>query len=272
MPKIPNREDKEDKTTTQNPTISMDRIPIHDSPVSDQRELLRQQRLAVLGKLVATMAHKIGTPLTAISGHLQLLMEDPTLTPNVRQRLQTVWNQTNRLNSAMRDLLDFSRPPVLRFEPISIVHCLDQTAQLFHPIFEKHRIVYTKNIEPSLPLVWGDSARLQEALATIIENAVDAMPDGGNLTVNAWERHAHDSGGQAPMVCVEIQDTGVGIPSHLLPRVIEPFFTTKDIGEGTGLGLAITSEIIQLHHGRLKITSSKNHGSRVALKIPIWRE
>ncbi len=239
---------------------------------SDQREVLRQQRLVVLGKLVATIAHKIGTPLTAISGHLQLLLEDPKLSSEFHQRIKTVFEQTQRLNSVMKDLLNFVRTPTFSLEPVDIGQCLEQSRQLFLPILEKQGITFTIQIEPSLPLAWADTLQIQEAFNNLIDNAIDAMPEGGNLTVRAWSQDNHRNGVEESGIAIEVRDSGVGIPDLLLAKIIEPFFTTKDIGEGTGLGLAITSEIIHQHNGKLSMESKEGQGTNFLLWLPIWNE
>ena len=239
---------------------------------SDQREVLRQQRLVVLGKLVATIAHKIGTPLTAISGHLQLLLEDPKLSSDTQQRIQTVFEQTQRLNSVMKDLLNFVRTPSLSLGPVDLSQCLEQSRQLFLPILETQQIKLNVQIASSLPLAWADSLQLQEAFNNLIDNAIDAMPEGGTLTVRAWPQDNQRNGVEEPGIAIEIRDTGVGIPGHLIDKVVEPFFTTKDIGEGTGLGLAITSEIIQQHNGKLSIGSKEGQGTSFLLWLPTWNE
>ena len=239
---------------------------------SDQREMLRQQRLVVLGKLVATIAHKIGTPLTAISGHLQLLLEDTKLSSDTQQRIQTVFEQTQRLNSVMKDLLNFVRTPALSLGPVDIAQCLEQSRQLFNPILELQRIKFTVQIASSLPLARADSLQLQEAFNNLIDNAIDAMPEGGTLTVRAWPQNSRRNGMEEPGIAIEIRDTGGGIPEHLLDKVMEPFFTTKELGEGTGLGLAITSEIIQQHNGNLSMGSQGGQGTSFLLWLPTWNE
>ena len=243
---------------------------VNERLATDQRDLLRQQRLAVLGKLVATIAHKIGTPLTAISGHLQLLLEDPTLFPAHQERIQLVFNQTERLHMVMQDLLNFARPPSLTLEPVSIPHCLEQALQLFRPVLEKQQIVVRTQINSSIPPACADSLQLQEALNNLIDNAIDAMPEGGSLTIRAWVPKSEAFPEQEPGVCVTIQDSGPGIPQHHLASIFEPFFTTKDIGEGSGLGLAITSEILHQHNGKITVESKEGAGTSFQLWLPLW--
>lgn len=240
--------------------------------VVDQRELLRQQRLVVLGKLVATIAHKIGTPLTAISGHLQLLLEDPQLSSEVNQRIQIIFRQTHRLNTVMQDLLNFVRTPTLELEPVSIPQCLEQALQLFLPIFDKQSILLHTDYQASLPLACADFLQLQDAVNNLIDNAIDAMPHGGQLRVSAWPQDRQDSLVREPGICIEIHDTGIGIPSDCLESIFQAFFTTKNIGEGTGLGLAIASEIVQQHQGKLSVESAEGQGTTFFLWLPVWSE
>jgi len=240
--------------------------------VVDQRELLRQQRLVVLGKLVATIAHKIGTPLTAISGHLQLLLEDPQLSSEVNQRIQIIFRQTHRLNTVMQDLLNFVRTPTLALESVSIPQCLEQTLQLFLPIFDKQSILLSTHYHASLPLACADFLQLQDAVNNLIDNAIDAMPHGGQLRVSAWPQDRQDSVVHEPGICIEINDTGTGIPQDCLESIFQAFFTTKDIGEGTGLGLAIASEIVQQHHGKLSVESTEGKETKFFLWLPAWSE
>ncbi|MEX0830243.1 MAG: ATP-binding protein [Nitrospirales bacterium] len=245
---------------------------VTERPVVDQRELLRQQRLVVLGKLVATIAHKIGTPLTAISGHLQLLLEDPQLSSEVNQRIQIIFRQTHRLNTVMQDLLNFARTPVLALEPVSIPQCLDQALQLFLPIFDKQSIFLSTHYQASLPLACADFLQLQDAVNNLIDNAIDAMPHGGQLTVSVRPQDGQNSLVPEPGICIEIHDTGTGIPSDCLESIFQTFFTTKDFGEGTGLGLAIASEIVQQHHGHLSVESIEGKGTKFFLWLPAWNE
>ncbi len=245
---------------------------VNERLAGDQRELLRQQRLAVLGKLVATMAHKIGTPMTAISGHLQLLLEDPEISEDVQRRLQIIFQQTKRLDAVIQDLLNFARTPTLTLEPVSISECIDQSLQLFLPLFQKQSIGLHTHYASSLPLACADFLQLQEALNNLIDNAIDAMSHGGQLSISARSESREGSGLQDPGICIEVQDTGSGIPSDSLDSVFQPFFTTKDVGEGTGLGLAIASEIAHQHNGKLSVQSTRGQGTKFLLWLPAWNE
>jgi two-component system NtrC family sensor kinase len=234
-----------------------------------QRDILRQQRLAVLGQLVATIAHKIGTPLTAISGHLQLLQEDPHLPQEVLDRVRTMLKQTDRLTHSIQDLLTFTRTPAISVEEVSLPHLVDQSLILFRPLLQEHGIQGLTHFAPDLHPVQGDTLHLQEAINNIIDNAIDAMPDGGQLTIQA--RNAEDTPQPDTDVILEIHDSGPGIPQEHTEKIFEPFFTTKSLGSGTGLGLAITTEIIQLHKGHITVHSEEGRGTRFRIRLPAWR-
>lgn len=234
-----------------------------------QRDILRQQRLAVLGQLVATIAHKIGTPLTAISGHLQLLQEDPHLPQEVLERVRTMLKQTDRLTHSIQDLLTFTRTPTISVEQVSLPHLIDQSLLLFRPLLQEHRIHAHTHFAADLLMVKGDAFHLQEAINNIIDNAIDAMPTGGQLTIQA--QNAEDISHTGSEVILEIHDSGPGIPQAHREKIFEPFFTTKSLGSGTGLGLAITTEIIQLHKGHVTVQSEEGHGTRFLIRLPAWR-
>ncbi len=234
-----------------------------------QRDILRQQRLAVLGQLVATIAHKIGTPLTAISGHLQLLQEDPHLPQEVLERVRTMLKQTDRLTHSIQDLLTFTRTPTISVEQVSLPHLIDQSLLLFRPLLQEHGIQGLTHFAADLHPVQGDAFHLQEAINNVIDNAIDAMPNGGQLTIQA--RNAEDTSQAGPDVILEIHDSGPGIPQAHREKIFEPFFTTKSVGSGTGLGLAITTEIIQLHKGHITVHSEEGQGTRFLIRLPAWR-
>lgn len=235
---------------------------------SAQRETARVQRLAVLGQIVATVAHKIGTPLTAISGHVQLLAEDPRMDPAAKQRVRTILGQIDRMSRIVQDLLTLARKPAVNFTPVDMNTVLEQALNLFRPMLDQQRIELLTEFADNLPTVQGDLLQLQDVFANLIDNALEAMPDGGRLQVRTSPWISTDSGTNRVWVAVEIGDTGHGIAPDHLERVFEPFFTTKKAGQGTGLGLAIALESVQLHGGRLSVDSEVGKGSRFLALLP----
>ena len=131
--------------------------------------------MAVLGQLVATIAHKIGTPLTAISGHLQLLQETPELPQVIKNRVETVLNQTDRLGKVVQSLLNVARPPVLNMETVPLRVFMEQIESFFRPLCEKHHIVLTTECDPAVTTIQADPAQLQEVMGNLIENAINVI-------------------------------------------------------------------------------------------------
>ena len=170
---------------------------------------------------------------------------------------------------SIQDLLTFTRTPSISVEQVSLPHLIDQSLLLFRPLLQEHGIQGHTHFEPDLLTVQGDAFHLQEAINNIIDNAIDAMPNGGQLTIQA--RNAEDTPQTGPEVIIEIQDSGPGISPEYTEKIFEPFFTTKSVGSGTGLGLAITTEIIQLHKGHITVHSEEGRGTRFLIRLPAWR-
>ena len=233
-----------------------------------QREVLHHQRLAVLGQLVATIAHKIGTPLTAISGHLQLLQETPTLLPEVKDRVKTLLQQTDRLEKVIQNLLSAASPPALHIESVRVQVLVEQMIGLFRPICDEKRITIVTDYDPSIESIKADPAHLQEALGNLIDNSIDAMPNGGQLALRVYLSRPHDGKKWPSQVIIEITDTGPGIPQSQQQQIFDPFFTTKEMGKGTGLGLAIAKEIVALHGGSLTVRSEEGQGASFLIALP----
>lgn len=236
-----------------------------------QHAAARAQRLSAIGQFAATVAHKIGTPLTALSGHVQLLMEDLSLPSKVRGRLQTVEAQIERTSRIIQDLLLYTRraPPVRA--KIDINDCLRECASLFRTECERQHVACITELTADLPLVEADRQHMQEAFNHLIENALQAMPNGGALCLRtaltdpvALGRGLHQTGG----VAIEIADTGHGIKPDHSAQIFQPFFTTKQAGRGTGLGLAIVQETVRAHDGRITVDSEPGKGTTFTIQLP----
>ncbi len=235
-----------------------------------QHAAARAQRLSAIGQFAATVAHKIGTPLTALSGHVQLLMEDLSLPSKVRGRLQTVEAQIERTSRIIQDLLLYTRraPPVRT--QININECLRECAGLFRTECERQHVACITDLVPDLPPVEADRQHILEAFNHLIENALQAMPNGGSLCLRTSiepvtvGRGLHHTGGAA----IEIADTGHGIKPDHSAQIFQPFFTTKQAGRGTGLGLAIVQETVRAHDGRITVESEPGKGTTFTIHLP----
>jgi two-component system NtrC family sensor kinase len=233
---------------------------------SAQREAARAQRLSVIGQLAATVAHKIGTPLTALSGHVQLLQEDPNLNDDARRRLRTVEKQIEQTSKIIQDLLIYARRPEPVFAPLDLNQCVDECLSLLRPEIDRRNVILVKDLDPGLGKVEADQQQLQEVFCNLIDNALDAMPQGGTLTAKSYAVRSADSGTR---YAVEIADTGQGIEPDLLEQIFQPFFTTKKAGRGTGLGLAIALESIRAHGGTITVESEPAKGARFIVSLPV---
>ncbi|HEU4506380.1 MAG TPA: ATP-binding protein [Nitrospira sp.] len=236
-----------------------------------QHAAARAQRLSAIGQFAATVAHKIGTPLTALSGHVQLLMEDLSLPSKIRGRLQTVEAQIERTSRIIQDLLLYTRraPPVRT--KIDINECLRECASLFRTECERQHISCITELTADLPPVEADRQHMQEAFNHLIENALQAMPNGGSLCLRTAHadpvtlgRGLHQGGA----IAVEIADTGHGIKPDHSAQIFQPFFTTKQAGRGTGLGLAIVQETVRAHDGRITVDSEPGKGTTFTIQLP----
>jgi two-component system, NtrC family, sensor kinase len=237
-----------------------------------QRDAARAQRLSAIGQLAATVAHKIGTPLTALSGHIQLLQEDPDLTADARRRLQIVEGQIEQTSRIIQDLLIYGRKPEPMFEPMDLNACVEDCLSLMSPEIARRNVTLLADFNGSPMIIYGDSQQLQEVFCNLIDNAIDAMPTGGTLTIRVRpmdpERvpaHQADSPGS---YAVDIFDTGQGIPRDMMDQIFQPFFTTK-AGRGTGLGLAIAAETIRAHGGAMAVESEPGKGSHFTVTLPV---
>jgi signal transduction histidine kinase len=233
-----------------------------------QRELARAQRLSAIGQLAAMVAHKIGTPLTALSGHIQLLEEDPQLGSEARRRLNTVEAQIERTSRIIQDLLVYARKPEVVLAPLDVNACLGECIALLQPELERRRVAFAGRFGQGLAEVRADHHQLQEVFCNLIENAMDAMPGGGTLTVGTFAWQPQQGEVEQEAVAVEIADTGQGIAPEHLDRIFQPFFTTKKAGRGTGLGLAIAIESIKTHGGEIRVESEVGKGTRFVILLP----
>jgi len=229
-----------------------------------QTQVSQQERLAALGQLTAELTHNLGTPLHSIAGLTQLLLERENLPPDVLHKLNLIVQQTQRLDAVLQNVRKASMLPEPHFEPASLVGLLKDTMPLMESTIEESGIRLSVEImDESLPNVYLDYFRVQTALLNLIQNAVESMPDGGDLKVSL----ARQAGGNG--VVLSVEDTGPGIRPDLKDRVFEPFFTTHE-GKGLrGLGLSIVRDIMKNHHGRAEVESDSGKGTKIKLYFPL---
>jgi signal transduction histidine kinase len=228
-----------------------------------QKEVNQLQQLTALGYLTATLAHDLGTPLHSIAGMARLLLESDDWPPAVGRKLELIVQQTQRLDTVIQNVRRATRLPEPHFESIPLSELLNETLPLVEPLTQKSAIRLSVDVKEDSPLLYVDRYRFQIAMLNLIENAVEALPPEGEITVSASVLPADK------FVAVSVRDNGPGIPSELMERVCEPFFSTHTDEGMRGLGLAIVEGIVKVHGGRLEIKSYPDKGADVILYFPV---
>jgi signal transduction histidine kinase len=229
-----------------------------------RERLFQSEKMAVIGKLAADVAHSIRNPMTSIKMRLFSLERSLELSPNQKEDLEVVSEEMRRLDNIVRNFLEFSRPPKLKKQKVVVADVLEMTLQLLQHRLELHGVEVEKRLDPFVPAIDADPELLKEFLVNFIVNACEAMKDGGKLTITEEEAMDERIGRS---VRIAIADTGPGIPEALQSKVFEPFFSTKE--DGTGLGLSIALRIIDEHGGRLDLRSSEGEGATFIIPLPI---
>ena len=222
--------------------------------------LVETERLAAVGELVAGVAHEVNNPLGSISAFAQLLLLDGGLTDDQKASVEVVHAEALRASQVVKDLLVFARRSAPRREPVELAQVVERALRLRGYQLTSQRVEAHVLLPPDLPPVLGDARQLQQVVLNLVTNALQAMPDGGDLRVAA-----RADGGT---VTLEIGDTGPGIPREARPHIFEPFFTTKEEGEGTGLGLSVSYGIVAAHGGALTLAESSERGTRFDVRLP----
>ena len=241
---------------------------LNEALFESQRQLSQSEKLAAVGQVTAAMAHQIGTPLNSISGYIQLILQDGNLQPKDRDRLKIIESQLDRLADSVKNLLSSTRPPKPQLRTLDVNEVLEELIHLSEPWFLARNVRFSTHLSPNLPPLLGDPTHLQTLFLNLITNALDAMPQGGVLTIKTRQVSPPFSSEDGRWLEISIIDTGIGITEESKKRIFDPFFTTKKMGEGTGLGLAICEKIAKEHSGRIEVESEVGKGSRFSIFIP----
>jgi signal transduction histidine kinase len=226
--------------------------------VSFRQQVARFERLASLGRLSAGIAHEVRNPLTGISLLLDELHDRMLAHPEDQGLIQRALQEIERLESLVNELLNFASLPDTRLAPGDLATLLRDTLFLVSKQFQKQRVVLHEDVPEVLRHPNMDSDRLKQAILNLLTNAMDAMPEGGELWVSAFR--------ELDGTRLTIRDTGQGIPADRLELIFEPFYTTK--GEGSGLGLSITHTIITSHGGHIEVHSQEGEGAEFRIFLP----
>lgn len=230
---------------------------------------LHTEKMASIGKMAAVLAHEINNPLSGILTYAKLLrkwVDHADGGQNKRREicdsLDLIASESRRCGDLVKNLLTFSRTTPMNLQKANLNQVIDRSLRLVQHQFDLAGIQVQQQLDPDLPAVQCDAAQIEQVLLALIMNASDAMPQGGNL----WLTSFHNSGEN--VVHIVVRDDGAGIPADILPRIFEPFLTTKETGRGVGLGLAISQSILERHHGKIEVQSEVGRGTTFTVTLP----
>jgi two-component system, NtrC family, sensor kinase len=228
-----------------------------------QSQLVHTEKMAAVGTLAAGVAHEVNNPLAGILTCIDSLRANPEDAEMRARYLDLIRDGITRIEHIVMNLLDFSRPREIKPEPTLVNLNLRHVAEMVEYQLRKNRVEVLFELTSEEPVVMADHVQVEQVFLNLVLNAIQAMPDGGVLTLRTrWfgER-----------VVVEVIDTGSGIPEDIRERIFDPFFTTRGVGEGTGLGLAVSYSIVQAHGGAIEVKSSVGRGSTFRVVLPAKR-
>ena len=233
-----------------------------------QRDLIRSEKQASIGKLAAGVAHEINNPLTPILTFTHLILRRKDLPDPVRQDLETIAAQTERVRKIVKGLLDFSRQRRLDRQVLNPKSMLADAISLMENQALIRGVSLSCTPSGELPDAKLDGHQLQIVLVNLILNALDATPSGGSIHICAKALSLEDK----PGIEIRVKDTGAGIIPEHLDRLFDPFFTTKEVGEGTGLGLSVSQGIVERHGGSIRVESALQTGTTFIIWLPCDRD
>jgi len=222
-----------------------------------EKRLRASEKMALMGQLAAGLAHEIRNPLSSISGAIEVLCDEVKPTEDNTHLLNVVTQEVQRLNLLVEDFLLFARPIQKPEVSVDISQVIDKTVELFSSATHRNGLQVVVNTEKEL-YVQVDPYRLKQVIWNLLLNAIQAMPNGGKIVVEA---HLEEGD-----VVIKVLDEGCGINEGVIPRIFEPFFTTK--GGGTGLGLAIVKRVVEGYDGRINVISSEDKGTAFIITLP----
>jgi len=240
-----------------------------------EQQLIRSDKLASLGTLVAGIAHEINNPLGIIAGYSEALLDrahDPALSnahgfEDFPEYLRTIHSEIFRCKGILKSLLEFARPSGGTFREIDINELIKEVLLLLQHRTARLQHSLSLTLNRDLPKISADAGSLRQLLMNLLLNAIYFTPEGGSISISTGPDGAENAGG----IRLAVQDTGAGIPADLIDKVFDPFFTTKPVGEGTGLGLTICHRIVEEHGGTIDVESELGKGTTFIIKLPAIR-
>ena len=220
---------------------------------NSQTLMLQSAKMSAVGQLAGGVAHEINNPMGVILGFAQIMAktikeQDPYFLP-----VTSIEREAHRCKKLVADLLTFSRTGKTTMEKTNINAVIEGALTLSETLARIKNVDIIRSLENNLPEISANSNQLQQVIINLCNNAIDAMPEGGEIRISAKKSGAY--------VEIEVTDTGKGIPDKIKQHIFEPFFTTKEVGKGTGLGLSLVYEIVQKHNGTIEVESEPGKGT-----------
>jgi two-component system NtrC family sensor kinase len=231
-------------------------------------QMLSVEKMASIGRLAAVVAHEINNPLTGILTYAKLLKRRLVRADSAEQKellssIEMIESESRRCGEIVKDLLTFGRTTTISYEPTDLNRVIDHCVRLVRHKLDLAGVHLDVELAQDLPMIRCDPSQIEQVMLALVVNAVDAMPNGGNLKLRTLRKpHSGE-------VAIEVEDDGGGIPKDVLPHLFEPFFTTKEREHGLGLGLAISLSIVERHQGRIEVKSELGRGTKFTVTLPV---
>jgi signal transduction histidine kinase len=232
-----------------------------------QEEILRMDRLVSLGKLASGIGHELRNPLAGIKTTAQALSEEMSSEDSKREYLNRITKEIDRLNELLKTFFSFAKPQKLDLVYCYVKDIINEIIPFLIKEIADKGIRFVESYHPRLPSIKVDKNQMHQVFLNLFLNAIQAMPNGGELKIEVSPVISNSSEGlKQNFIKIVVSDTGKGIPSHLVNRIFDPFFTTKP--KGIGLGLSITYQIINKHGGTIKVDSQWERGTSFVINLP----
>jgi len=230
-----------------------------------QLQLLQSAKLATIGELAAFIAHEINNPLTSVLGYASLVLSETPADDPKRADVEVIEKEALRARSIVRDLLGYARQTDSAMAPTQVNDAIESVLPLVRQRADAANVTIEARLDPVAPTIMADVNQLKQVFINILNNAIDAMPQGGMVAVTTRTVSINGSG---PLVEISFQDSGTGIDPQHLEKIFDAFFTTKGAGRGTGLGLPISKRIVERHGGTIAVRSARGQGSCFTIHLP----
>jgi signal transduction histidine kinase len=229
-----------------------------------QKQLIRADRLAAIGQLAAGVAHELNEPLNTILGFAQLAQKTPDLALQAKNDLEKIADASLHARNIIRELLIFARQGKPGRTPVSLNQIIMNELKLFETMCAKSGVELKRIVDSELPEILAEKSQLRQVISNLIVNALQAMPDGGTLTLQ--------TSFDASSITFMVEDTGIGMSDEVKENIFLPFYTTKDVNQGTGLGLSVVHGIVASHKGKISVKSEKGKGTLFTVTFPRQQE